>query len=457
MVFKTEHIPGSHIAVLGAGKSGLAVSRLLLRKGAKVFLSEEKSSYELEMVCEELAQSGLDYELGGNTERVYTGRDIMVLSPGIGLDNPIVIEAKKRSVYITGELEMAYRFCKSPIIAVTGTNGKSTTTAMIENIYCTADRPVLAGGNLGIPFSEFVDKTSPDITVVLEISSYQLETIETFHPKAAIILNITPDHILRHKTMEEYIRCKFRIGENQNPADRLILNMNDPILASAHIPGNATRLWFNNTLGVRRGTGVIDNTLYLFGDNERVPIFSVKDIPVPGSHNVDNALAAAAASFFLGVTPEEIALGLRTFKGLEHRLEYVNTINGITFVNDSKATNIDSLMIALSSFDKPVILIAGGRDKGSDLSVANELIKSRVKRMILLGEAADRMEKAWSPYVPILERVKTFADGVHTAFTRAVSGDTILLSPGCASFDMFTNFEERGYIFKELVRSLKKY
>jgi len=453
MRFRTEQISGSRIAVLGAGKSGLAAAKLLLKEGARVFLSEEKSSPEIRSACEELARLEMEYELGRNTEKIYTYNDLLVLSPGIGLDNPISAEAVNRGIPIIGELELAYRFCRYPVVAVTGTNGKSTTTAMIGNIYKTAGLPVSVGGNLGVPFCDLLADVEPNSTFVLEVSSYQLETIELFRANAAVIMNITPDHISRHKTMEEYIRCKYRIGENQTPSDGIILNANDSILALAHISGKAVRMEFSNTAPVTNGAGVAGGTMCLYKDGGQVELMPMQDMPIPGVHNVDNALAAAAAAFFMGIAPEKIAEGIKTFQGLEHRLEYVDTINGVVFINDSKATNIDSMMIALRSYQLPVILIAGGRDKGSDLSVANELIRNTVKRLILLGEAADRMEKAWAGCVPAVERANSFVEGVRRAFYRAVPGDVVLLSPGCASFDMFMNFEERGRIFKELVRS----
>lgn len=454
----TENIAGKRIGVLGAGKSGLAAARLLLMKGADVFLSDCKTSEDVET---ELSGLGIEYELGRHSDKILHLRDLLVISPGIALDNPVVINALKKSIPVVGELEVASWFCRNPVIAITGTNGKTTVTMMLNKIFKAAEKPARVAGNIGTAFGvplSGIEDLEPDTTVILEVSSYQLETTKHFHPKTAVILNIKPDHLHRHKTMDAYTRCKLRIGENQKQDDVLILNRNDVLLTNADrlssIPGCARRLWFNNRGAIHSGAGVKKNTMHLFIEGEKLKITGCGEIPVPGAHNINNALAAAVAAHFSGISPDCIRKGLLSFKGLEHRLEHTRIVNGITFINDSKATNIDAMIAALSSFTKPVVLIAGGEDKGSDLSVAIRHLKDKVKVLVLLGEAAERMTHAWRNVVDNTKIAGSFEDAVHTAFKKAHAGDTVLLSPGCASFDMFKSFEERGEVFKEIVRGL---
>ena len=462
MEFHAENIAGKRIAVLGAGRSGCAAARLLLDRGAYVFLSDKSSSDEIKAACENLKPKGLDYELGSHSEKIYKTQDLLVISPGVGLENPVVAEASKKGIPVTGELEVASWFCRNPVIAVTGTNGKSTVTMMLDEVFKAANRSARVAGNIGTAFGDVVEDLKPEESVILEVSSYQLETTISFHPRTAVILNITPDHLHRHKNMAEYTRSKLRIAENQMEDDVLILNRNDEILTSAEIPGKAKRWWFDNR-GMTappladaqvEGAGVVNDTVYLLTEGRKTGVLPCSELPVPGAHNVDNALAAAAAAAS-GIAPEIIGKGLKNYKGLEHRLEHVDIIDGVTFINDSKATNIDAMTAALRSFPNPLILIAGGEDKGSGLSAADHALKEKVKSLILLGEAAERMAQGWSTIVDDYETVKSFASAVHTAFRKANAGDIVLLSPGCASFDMFTSFEERGTVFKDIVRSLK--
>jgi len=446
---------GSRISVLGAGRSGLAAARFLLRRGANVFLSDSSTSDELDKQCSSIKHDKYDFELGGHSGRVFEKADVIIVSPGIQLDIPVIREARARHIEVTGELEFTSRFCENRIIAITGTNGKSTATSMVGEIFRAAGKPACVAGNIGVAFADVVDGLEPDETVILEVSSYQLETIETFHPWIGAVLNIQPDHLKRHKTMQEYTRCKMRINENQAGNDLLILNYNDGILKSAPRPECSHLWWFNNKGPVSNGAGVENDIMYQYTGGFRSEILECGGMQVPGAHNVENALAAISVAGFAGIPAKSIAEGLRGFKGLEHRLENAGTISGVTFVNDSKATNVDSLMVALRSFTKPVILIAGGEDKRSDLHAADDLLRQSVKKLVLLGEAAERMHDAWKDVVPEIEKAPDFESAVHWAFHIAQEGDTVLLSPACASFDMFSNFEERGRIFKEIVKALK--
>ncbi len=446
-------------AVLGGGGSGSAAARLLLKHGAEVFLSDTNTSDDLDKTCETLSQKfggKFNFELGQHSETLFKYREAIILSPGIGFDIPVLIKARELGIPVYGELELASRFCRNPVIAVTGTNGKSTVVMMLDAIFCAAGRPARTAGNTGDAFSDVVVELEYDETVLLEVSSFQLESIITFSPHSAVILNISADHLYRHKTMDEYSKNKLRIGENQSEDDILIFNHNDPYLQKITAPGRAAQWWFDNQNAVDRGAGVRKDTMCLYENGKEKEIASVHDLPVPGAHNVANALAAAAAAGSSGIGAEDIRSGLLSFKGIEHRLENAGTVRGVVFINDSKATNIDAMIAALTSFKGPVILIAGGEDKGSDLAVANQFLKDRVKNLLLIGEAADRMENAWSGLVPAAAKVKSIQDAVENGFRGARDGDRVLFSPGCASFDMFSSFEERGRVFKHLVNNLYK-
>ncbi len=448
-------ISGKHVTVLGAGKSGLAAAGLLLRRGAKVFLSESKDTKELETNCSALKQKGFDYETGGHTDKALESSDLVVISPGIPLDIPLIEKTRSNKIEVIGELEFTSRFCDNRIIAITGTNGKSTTTSMIGEVFKSAGKPVKIAGNIGVAFADVVDDLIQDEIVVLEVSSYQLETVEQFHPWISAILNIQPDHLMRHKTMEEYTRCKFKITGNQTENDLAILNLNDEILKKTVNKDNKRNWWFSNNSPVKYGAGIEDGILCYYDGSDSTEVISSGDLPLPGLHNVDNALVTICAAMFSGLPPEEISKGLKQFQGLEHRLKYVNKINNVTFINDSKATNVDSLIVALNSFEDKVILIAGGLDKGSDLNVADEIIREKVKSILLIGEAAERMYNAWNGVIEDITMTKDLSSAVQEAFGRAKVKDTILFSPACASFDMFRNFEERGEAFKKIVNQLQ--
>ncbi|MFC1477403.1 UDP-N-acetylmuramoyl-L-alanine--D-glutamate ligase [candidate division KSB1 bacterium] len=451
----TDNIAGSRISVLGAGRSGMAAARLLLRHGAEVFLSEANESEELERSCSSIGHKDFDYELGGHSEQVTAASDLIVISPGIPLDTPVIDTARRKNIKVIGELEITSLFCENRIIAITGTNGKSTTTSMVEAIFHAADLQARAAGNIGVAFADVVDELEQDETVILEVSSYQLETIEHFHPWIAAILNVRPDHLKRHKTMEEYLRCKLRIGENQDEGDLLILNGSDDYLPKCAPTGKAQIRWFNGSGHVETGAGIANDLLCYFDREKITDILHSDQLPVPGQHNIENALAALCAAVDAGIQPEHIAKGLRSFRGLEHRLEFVREVNGIIFINDSKATNADSLAVALNAFTgKKVILIAGGEDKGSSLHALNDLIRERVRALILIGEAAERMSREWGRLSESCITAGGLEEAVSTAFEQADPGDAVLLSPACASFDMFQNYEQRGEFFKQYVERL---
>lgn len=425
-----------NITVFGLARSGVASAKKLVSLGAKVTATEVKSASELDpTILQELQGLGVKLELGGHSSKSIEFADLIVVSPGIHLDIPIFTEARNKGIPIISEIELAYRLQKKPIIAVTGTNGKTTTATLIGEMLKASGKLVEVAGNIGHPLVS-VDDTNLDL-IVTEISSYQLETIVEFKPWISILLNIQPDHLERHKTMEEYINQKAKIFVNQTGSDYVIYNMDDPRVSKLVKRAKAKLIAFSK-------------------NNPEIIALKPSEIRIPGKHNLENALAAAQAAYLCGVDKKIVADVLRTFPGIEHRIEYVRTINGIEFYNDSKATNPDSTLVALETFKNPVILILGGRDKGVTLDALCQKVKNRVKDVVLIGEATPRFKEALenAGYTNI-HLASSLEEAVRTSFHLGKPGDVVLLSPACASFDMFTNFEERGKVFKKACQSLK--
>ncbi|MFA5038473.1 MAG: Mur ligase family protein [Candidatus Omnitrophota bacterium] len=410
------------VTVVGLARSGVAASRLLCSLGARVFVTEEKSSPELVKLSRDLKKEGMGVELAGHTRDCVEGCDVMVLSPGVRPDSAPVAWAGQAGIPVISEIELAWSVCRATVIAVSGTNGKTTTTTLIAEILKSAGRTCYALGNIGTPFSSKVVEMKEGDYVSLEVSSFQLEFIRSFKPRVALILNMTPDHLDRYKSVEEYLNAKKRIFMNQTKDDWLILNETDEALKKA--AGQA---------------------------RSRVLFFGKAGVEDAGMNQNQQAVLAAARA--LDVERKTVLSVFRDFKGVEHRLEFVRDLNGVTFINDSKATNIDSTVWALNNMKKPVILIAGGRDKGSDFSSIVQLIGQKVKFAVLVGEAASRIALAWKGAVPF-ETVSSFPEAVRLARTQAESGDCVLFSPMCKSFDMFTDYEHRGRTFKEIVAGL---
>jgi UDP-N-acetylmuramoylalanine--D-glutamate ligase len=425
----TDSIKNKKVSVLGAGRSGLAVARLLSKAGATVFISEQQSLDQKQNASELLTFLNIPAEFGGHSEKVLDC-DWLVVSPGIDLGNSIIRQAEEKKKPIYGELEVAAWFCQCPIAAVTGSNGKSTTTALLGEMFRTAGIPCIVAGNIGESFSDHVLDTDPRFLAAIEVSSFQLELIDTFHPKVAVYLNLTPDHLDRHCTLENYGKIKARIFQNQNPDDFVIYNAND-----------------KNVSGL-----VKDRMLVLkLGETEE-KLMQISEMRLSGMHNVMNGLAAALAARVLGVEIVPIRKALKNFKGLPHRLEFIRKVNGVKWINDSKATNVDSVWYALGAFSEQIVLIAGGRDKNSDFTLLNERLREKVKAVILIGEAADKMARAFQGVH--LVRAGSLKEAVDEGRRIAVSGDVVLLSPACASFDMFRDFMDRGDQFTHLVRAL---
>jgi UDP-N-acetylmuramoylalanine--D-glutamate ligase len=450
-------VKGKRILVVGLGKSGVASSLFLASRGAVVTASDAKQEHTLRQEIPVLLERGITVETGKHGERTFAQQDLIVVSPGVPSNLPALEAARERNIPIIGEIELTARFLKGKIIAITGSNGKTTTTTLVGEIIASGGRKTLVGGNIGTPAITFVEQSSPDTWVVLEISSFQLETIEHFHPHIAAVLNLTPDHLDRHGSMERYIAAKARIFENQNSGDFAVLNADHEHTRHLAEGLKAQLLWFSrkeagHRAGVERGAFIRDGQI-VFRDREPVEIMPLAEIPLKGAHNVENVLAAVAIGMAAGVEPGAIRRAVREFRAVEHRLEYVTTIGGVQFYNDSKATNVDATIKALESFPSNVHLILGGRDKDSDYGTLRSLVSSRVKRVYTIGEAAGKIAHQLGDAAPLLA-AGTLEHAVAEASQAAVAGDVVLLAPACASYDQFTSYEHRGRSFKQQVHEL---
>jgi UDP-N-acetylmuramoylalanine--D-glutamate ligase len=449
-----EDLRGKRVIVLGAGRSGRAAAALLARYDAQITLVDDYATSVDPHGLEPIVASHVQIVLGNVRPELASNADAVVISPGVRLTHPLLLRAREIGLPVIGELELGSRYVRAPMVAVTGTNGKTTTVHWIAHLLNKGGCQTTACGNVGTAFCEVVSQT-PDWFVV-EVSSYQLETIERFHPRAAAILNLTPDHLDRHPTADTYLAAKARITANQRSGDALVLNADDGAVWSVAAKTAAAAWGFSLSRPLDRGV-FVEHGKIVVREAQGSPACSLlgtHEISLPGSHNLANALATVAAAWVCGVAPEAIAAGLQDFAGVEHRIERVRERQGVRFVNDSKATNLASLEVALLSFDRPIILIAGGRGKGAPYEPLAPLIVSRVRRLIVLGEDAGRIEAAWGPHVPT-QRVADMAEAVEQAAQLARPGEIVLLSPACASFDMYRNFEERGRHFKELVMRLE--
>jgi len=449
-----ENLRGKRIVVLGAGRSGRAASALLARLDAQVVLADDNPDSVHPDDLDDVVASRVQLFLGPDVGPALLDRaDGVVASPGIRLDHPVLARAREKGIPVIGELDLGARAARAPLVAVTGTNGKTTTVHWIAHILAKARLRAILCGNVGTALCRVVAE-KPDWFVV-EVSSFQLETVERFRPRVAAILNIAPDHLDRHPTARDYLATKARITANQQGDDALVLNADDAAVWSV---GSATEalVWGFSLKGeVGRGVFLAGSRIVARKAPGEAPraIASAEEIALPGRHNLANALAAAAAALLCGVEIEQVAEGLRDFRGVEHRLERVRERRGVLYVNDSKATNPASLEVALRSFERPIVLIAGGRGKGVAYEELAPLISSRVRRLILLGEEAPRMKAAWGGLVPTFFAAD-MEEAVAEAARSAEPGDVVLLSPACASFDMYRNYEERGRHFKRIVLEL---
>lgn len=451
----SSDVKGKRVTVLGFGRSGEAVSKRLALLGADVFVSEEKPKerFDAEHISE-VEALGARTEFGTHSERAIEA-DIIVLSPGVHLDIPILRKAAAKGIKVMSEIEIAYQLLKKPIIAVTGTNGKTTTTTLIGEMLKVAGKRVAVAGNIGFPLSA-VDDSGLDF-IVAEVSSYQLEAIEKFRPYISLVLNITEDHLERHKTMKEYAAQKARIFLNQEKNDYVIFNADDELAAEIVRSSRSRAIPFSRKKKLRDGVFIGSGRVIIDLGGKSVSLMDSRDIFIKGEHNLENALAASAAAFLAGADQGAISSTLRKFQGVEHRIEFVKTISGVSFYNDSKGTNPDSTVVALRALSGDIVLIAGGRDKGGDLSGLIGEAKGRVKALVLIGEATNRFRENFlrSGFEKIYSE-DSMDGAVRKAFSLSSRGDQVLLSPACASFDMFKDYEARGRAFKDIVLSLQK-
>ena len=451
-----QAVAGMNISVIGAARSGIAVARLLASHGANVFVSDSSSREKLRRHMADLESLGVEFEVGSHSARVMDA-GLVVLSPGVPSTADVVRDIKNRGIRVVSELEAASWFCPSPIIAITGTNGKTTTTTLAGRLLQDAKKSPVVAGNIGNAFSSVIPELTPSSIVVLEVSSFQLDDIESFHPKVSVILNITPDHLDRYEhSFENYIASKCRIFENQTADDYLIYSYDDEEtrecarrLASLHVHS----IPFSATERFEEGAFVEDGILVTSLAGKRTEIVPVHELSIKGVHNLYNSMAAVLAAQLMGVTPGSARATLRNFKGVEHRLEFVREFNGVKYVNDSKATNVDSVWYALQSFQEPIVLLLGGRDKGNDYSKLYDLVGQKVKAIVAIGESAGTVESEFSRLRNVVI-ARSMPEAVTSAASLAASGDVVLLSPACASFDWFENYEHRGRVFKQLVNEL---
>jgi len=447
----TFTVSGMRVTVAGAARSGLAAARLLAERGARVTLSESQADVPQATPLKEL---GVTLELGGHRPETFAGADLVVLSPGVAPDQPVIQAARERGVPVIAEIELAYRYLQGRVIAITGTKGKSTTTALTGRILATAGFKVTVGGNIGEPLSAQVSLSTPDTFHVVEASSFQLEQIETFHPWISVMLNFSPDHLDRHPTVDAYRAAKTRIFENQENGDWAVVNADDPIVLEAARRGRARVRLFSRDKAIADGTVVerdwIVDRAAGRADVRLVPMDAVHLI---GPHLINDVMAAATVGLLAGAAPAAMTAAVDTFRGLEHAMEFVAQIGGVRIVNDSKATNVESALRSIESFERDLVVILGGRFKGGDLRLLREPLQRRAKAAVLIGESRAIFRDALDGAVRLVE-ADAFDAAVRAAHSLAQPSGVVLLAPACASFDMFRDYAERGRRFKEEVSKL---
>ncbi|MCI0421901.1 MAG: UDP-N-acetylmuramoyl-L-alanine--D-glutamate ligase [Acidobacteria bacterium] len=451
----TLDLTGKEIVIVGMARSGLAAAEFLWKRGARVTVSDNRPAAVLESEARILADRQIRYETGGHSWELFGAADLIVVSPGVPLSLPILRQATLAGREIISEIELASRFLKGKVIAITGTNGKTTTTALTGEILRTAGFHVQVGGNIGTPLISLVDSSTPETWSVVELSSFQLEAVPTFRPDIAVILNLTPDHLDRYASFEAYAQAKLKIFQNQIASDFAVVNQEDASLQKAAENLHSQVFWFSGSRKVGRGTHAGGGDLIFESKRGSEVVMACNEVPLKGQHNIENVAAAITSARLAGVQSLDIAKGVRNFKGVEHRLEPVAEINGVRFFNDSKATNVDATIKALEAFDSGIILILGGRDKGGDFRVLGRLIQGRVKSLVLLGEASEKIRAQLEGVAP-MSQAGSMEQAVELAFQQAEAGNTVLLAPACASFDMFQNYEHRGREFKAAVKRLRE-
>jgi UDP-N-acetylmuramoylalanine--D-glutamate ligase len=442
---------GKRVLVVGLARTGEVVSLVAAGYGATVTATDEKGESELAAAAEKLSNVGVKLELGKHSPDLYLEKDLVVVSPGVPSNLPLLVNARKAGVPVWSEIELAWRFLRGKLVAITGSNGKTTTTALTGHILKTAGLQTFVGGNIGTPLISFVESSTDTSVTVAELSSFQLENIEAFHPEIGVLLNLTPDHLDRYASFEQYAAAKMRLFSNQLDRDCAILNADDSEVTK-RMPSRQQVFWFSRQKRVAAGAFLREGQIIFRRDGEEVALAKREDIPLRGGHNVENVLAGCAAAYLAGADPASIANGVKTFRGVEHRLEFVAELNGVEFFNDSKATNVDAALKAIEAFRGPLIVILGGKDKGSPYAPLIEPLKQRARTAILIGAAAEKIAADFGNVVPYVH-AETLDRAVQLAISAAEGGDTVLFTPACSSFDQFENYEHRGRTFKQLVRS----
>jgi UDP-N-acetylmuramoylalanine--D-glutamate ligase len=445
---------GKRVLVVGLGRSGVASALFLKSQGARVTVSDVKSPEQLREEIPLLLDHGIAVETGGHGERTFQNQDLIVVSPGVPVDSEPITQARGLGQPVIGEIQLAAEFLKGTIIAITGSNGKTTTTTLIGEILAAGGLKTLVGGNIGTPAISLVPEATPETVIVLEVSSFQLETIHSFRPKIGIVLNVTPDHLDRHRTFAAYVDAKARLFENQQTEDFAVLNADDPTCVELAGRTRGQVFWFSRKHEVAPGAFVSEGEIVFRGAGTEQQLMPASEIPLKGSHNLENVLAAVCAGTLMGCEAGKIAGAIRNFKAVEHRLEYVATVRGVEYYNDSKATNVDATIKALESFPGNIHLVLGGKDKGSDYTLLNDLLRQRVKCVYTIGAAAEKIQSQIKGATSIVAS-GTIDAAVKQAAASAHPGDVVLLAPACASFDQFQNYEHRGRVFRDLVLALR--
>jgi len=446
-------LKGKRVLVVGLARTGVAVSLFAAISGAIVTATDEKPESALAETPAKLRTAGVALELNGHIPETFLRQDLIVVSPGVPSNSPELEAARAAKIPVWSEIELAWRLLKGKLIAITGSNGKTTTTSLIGHIFKTAGVPTLIGGNIGVPLISLADYSTDASVTIAEVSSFQLEMIVAFRPDIGVLLNLSPDHLDRHASFAAYVAAKMRLFENQRSGDLAVLNADDPEV-SRRTPQHQRVFWFSRQKRLVAGAFLRDDKIVFRIDGSETVLARRDEITLLGDHNIENVLAACATAYVAGVAPAAIAAGVRTFTGVEHRLEFVAEAGSVRFYNDSKATNVDAALKAIESFSEPLIVILGGTDKGSPYMPLREPLRRRARLAILIGAAAEKIAADLGDAVPMM-RAGTLDNAVQIAIERARPGDTVLLAPACSSFDQFENYEHRGRVFKELVAQLE--
>jgi UDP-N-acetylmuramoylalanine--D-glutamate ligase len=447
-------LKNKRVLVVGLARTGVATALFCAARGAAVVATDSRKEAQIGDVVTKVRDAGVKLELGGHNESIFVQQDLIIPSPGVPADAPPLQAARAKGVTTWSEIELAYRFRQGKLIGITGSNGKTTTTSLVEHMLRTASFPTILAGNIGTPLISCVERMTHNGVTVVELSSFQLELIQEFRTDISVFLNLTPDHLDRHHTMELYSKAKGRIFENQREEDFAVLNADDPATTQL-APTRPHVYWFSRKQRAAQGAFLHGDDIVFRDDGKEEVVLRRDEVPLPGAHNLENVLAAIAAARIAGASAKAVAEGVRSFAGVEHRLEFVAEINGVRYFNDSKATNVDATLKALDSFPGRILVILGGKDKGSDYTPLQATLRELAILALLIGAAADKIANQIDGAVAI-ERAGTLERAIEIASQAARSGDVVLLAPACASFDQFENYEHRGRVFKALVHEVKQ-